>query len=227
MADNEETPVVPKNFGEFRKSTKLYSAADTDALLEKNVSAAMAREAGIDEKIVNLRSDTGAAIAGAKQEMQSAIVSAKAELEAEIASAVEGGGIHYMGVLDTLDELNALPVSVLKHGLYWIVREDQCAHVWTVPADPDGIAHWEVIGGGAAADLSNYYTKDQTYNREEIDIIKDRAAACETKLAAIVAATQSIKNIEPLANEEYTTDQIQSVTNSMLAVLKVIANITS
>lgn len=237
MADNEETPstpstgaeITPQKFGEFRKSTKLYTADSVDAIVVQQTTEAKAREQTIENKITEHRTEVTEQIQAVNNSVDEKVAETKTQLTNLIDEKIEGGGMHYMGILETLEELNALPADVRKHGRFWVVNEDGCTYIWTVPEPTEEVpapeGFWKKLASGGTIDLSNYYTKDQVYNKEEVDVIKTRATANEAKLAAVVTACKALDGYELLQDEEYTTDQIQLLTNKLVTAVQTIAKI--
>ena len=237
MADNEETPstpetaeeITPSTFGSFRKSTKLYSADNIDAIVARQTNESKAREKIIEDKITEHRSEVTEQIQTVNNSVDEKVTEAKTQLTNLIDEKIEGGGMHYMGILDTLDELNAIPAESRKHGRFWVVNEDGCTYIWTVPEPteevPEPTGFWKKLASGGTIDLSNYYTKDQVYNKDEVDVFKNRATNNETKLASIVNACKTLDGYGLLEDEEYTTDQIQLLTNKLVTVVQTIASI--
>ena len=239
MADNEESSsvssvtadVTPKTFGAFRKSAKLYDADSVELIATKIDADSRARDEELDVRIVEQRTQLAEQITVASAQAEEKVAQAKTDLTNLIDEKIEGGGIHYMGVLETLAELDAIPAEARKHGRFWVVNEDGCTYIWTVPEPtqevPEPEGYWKKLSSGGTIDLSNYYTKDQVYNKEEVDVIKNRANANEGKLAAIVAACGTLESYDALVDEEYTTDQIQFLVNKLLGVVKTIGQIVT
>lgn len=219
----EITAPQPLTFGEFRKGTKLYPAESVDTIIEKTESAAIIRENAINTTIEQYKTEVAGQMTAQTQAMEDAVAAAKSELRTEIENKAGEGGIHYMGVLATRAELDAL--TGMLHGQFYIVNDVNKTFIWTQPPAAEGEeaapGFWKEMS--ASVDLSNYVTKDLIYSKEEIDLIRERANANEQKLTAIATACTAFKDILPLQDEEYTVDEMAGIVNKMLSVMQVLA----
>lgn len=234
MADEE--PTTPSStppfisFGEFRKGTKLYPVESINQIVEKVEHDATVREQAVESKLEVYKTEVAGQMTAQTQAMEEAVAAAKTELRVEFQNNggnTSEGGIHYMGVLDTKAELDAL--TDVKHGQFYIVSDVNKTFIWTEPAVAEGEepkpGFWKEMS--ASVDLSNYVTKSEIYSKEEIDLIKERANANEQKIATLVAACSDFPDMIPLSTDEYTVDEIASMINKMLIVMKTIAGMAS
>lgn len=217
----EEVPVVEKvAMSKIRQSQELYTAEGVDAVVHLETVRAGARESEIESKITEHVVTAHQEVEAARAEASEALAEATQRIDTQIAQ-MEGSGLRYKGVLTNLSDLNS--VTEKSHGDMYVIQTTGRAYIWTVPPQVGGTASWVEMSG--AIDLSNYYTKDQTYSKEQIDVIAARADNNKQAVDRAIAAFSMLAGTYELVDDEYDMEMIKNLVNLLLRTLKAAFNV--
>jgi hypothetical protein len=248
MADGGSSVVTvePVPFGEMRESTPVLSATQVTQAINNETVRAVAKETEVQTRVETVAVEAAAATEAAKTEVLTTVEERIVQVETRVeeADATKCSAHRYKGTIDlgAGDEINTEEASLKylqdnivepKNGDVYVNKYNGMIFCWTEfnGNDATWVPKWVRLP--SIIDLTNYYTKADVYNKNEVDLVRNlaqsgvdgataasvKAVSVETALNAVKQALAGAESLVELA-EETNTFGLRTRINEIVAVLK-------
>lgn len=252
--------VDPVPHGLVKENDTVFTSQQVTQAINNETVRAVAKETEIQTRVEQAAVDASQADAALKTELEAAVDEKLTELKGEVADiAAAGSSAHtYMGAFElgsdlsgdekvaanseeaSLAHLNATIVQP-KNGHVYVNKFNGMIFCWTEHNGNDATWVPKWIRLPSIVDLTNYYTKNEVYNKAEVDTVRalaqsgvDKANANETKHVELKAEVKTIRDAFAAAAElqEIDADSTNAFTlrtriNDVINMLKLANGIVS